>query len=60
MEEERIRREGLRTKKEAGLIGYDETKCYTIMQGMTDPQVRKGLTFTPMLFEDFPAPPVDE
>jgi uncharacterized protein YjgD (DUF1641 family) len=60
VKEERIRGEGLRTKKEAESIGYDETRCYTIMQGMTDPQVSKGLTFTLMLFEDFPAPPVNE
>jgi len=60
VKEERIRGEGLRTKKEAESIGYDETRRYTIMQGMTDPQVSKGLTFTLMLFEDFPAPPVNE
>lgn len=35
-------------------MGWDDSKCYTIQQGMTDPKESKGINFQPTLFEEFP------
>jgi hypothetical protein len=48
-EEEKRRRE----------MGWDDSKCYTIQQGMTDPKESEGINFQPTLFEDFPTPQVE-
>jgi hypothetical protein len=41
-------------------MGWNDAVCYSINQGMTDPTKRKALTFSEILFEDFPTPQVEE
>jgi len=41
-------------------LGWDDSKCYAIQQGMTDPTGSEGINFRWTLFEDLPTPQVEE
>ncbi|PMD48625.1 hypothetical protein L207DRAFT_521975 [Hyaloscypha variabilis F] len=51
--EANAKEEKWRKKMSLTNAAYDDAKCYTIDQGLTDPQERAGLTFTPIMFNDF-------